>query len=137
MDNRAIIQNVAALFDLNVMIDPALTGKSTVKLHDVTWQQIFTQVLSPVGYTYVEEGNIIKIVNQEALSQEPLVTELVILSYAKADKDFATSSAAVVGGDEKIGPDPRTNGLIITAHPSHLPSGSTPSSISSTGPPTR
>ena len=120
MDNRVIIQHVAALFDLNVMIDPALTGKSTVKLHDVTWQQIFKMVLSPVNYTYLEDGNIIKIVNQETLSQEPLITDLVILSYAKADKDFVASIAPVIGTDEKIGPDTRTNGLIITAHPSHL-----------------
>jgi type IV pilus assembly protein PilQ len=119
-DNRAIIQDVATIFDLNVVIDPTLTGKSTIKLHDVTWQQVFKSVLSPVNFTYVEDGNIIHIVNQDSLAQEPLVTDLILLSYAKADKDFVTSIAAVVGTDEKLTPDPRTNGLIITAHPSHL-----------------
>jgi len=67
-DNRAVLQNVAAIFALNLIIPDKLPGKSTLKLHDVTWQQILKAVLDPIGYTFVEDGNIIKIVNQDPIS---------------------------------------------------------------------
>ncbi|HWA86017.1 MAG TPA: secretin and TonB N-terminal domain-containing protein, partial [Opitutus sp.] len=61
-DIRDILRNVADLFELNLVIPETLQGKASIKLRDVTWRQIFESVLQPVGYTYVEEGNIIKIV---------------------------------------------------------------------------
>ena len=59
---RNVLRNVADLFELNLVIPEALQGKTSIKLRDVTWRQIFTVVLQPVGYTFVEEGNIIKVV---------------------------------------------------------------------------
>src|ERR1019366_9655533 len=69
---RNILRNVAELFDLNLVIPETLQGKTSVKLHDVTWRQIFQVVLSPVGYAFIEDGNIIKIVSNESLAQEPV-----------------------------------------------------------------
>jgi len=71
---RNILRNVAELFDLNIVVPDTLQGKTSVKLHDVTWHQIFQVVLTPVGYTFVEDGNIIKIVSNESLTQEPVST---------------------------------------------------------------
>src|SRR5271163_1302994 len=69
---RNILRNVAELFDLNIVIPDTLQGKTSIKLHDVSWRQIFQVVLTPVGYTFVEDGNIIKIVSNESLTQEPV-----------------------------------------------------------------
>jgi type II secretory pathway component GspD/PulD (secretin) len=64
-DIKTILRNVADLFELNLVVPDTLTGKTSIKLRDVTWRQIFQVVLGPVGYTYIEEGNIIKIVSNE------------------------------------------------------------------------
>ena len=118
---RNILRNVAELFDLNIVIPDALQGKTSVKLHDVTWHQIFAVVLTPVGYTYIEDGNIIKIVSNESLTQEPVSTEIFVINYAKASDIQPTLASlvdAAAGG--KIVVDTRTNSLVITERPTRM-----------------
>ena len=71
-DIRTILRNVADLFELNLVIPETMQGKTSIKLRDVTWRQIFEVVLTPIGYTYIEQGSIIKIVSLESLAQEPV-----------------------------------------------------------------
>jgi type II secretory pathway component GspD/PulD (secretin) len=120
-DIRNILRNVADLFELNIIIPEALQGKATIKLRDVTWRQIFTSVLSPVGFTYIEEGNIIKVVSNESLTQEPATTEVFLINYARAADILPTVSSlvdAAAGG--KIVVDSRSNSLVITERPTRL-----------------
>jgi len=118
---RNILRNVADLFELNLVIPESLQGKTTVKLRDVTWRQIFQVVLGPVGYTYVEDGSIIKIVSNESLQQEPTSTEVFILNYARAADILPTITSlvdAAAGG--KIVVDARSNALVITERPTRF-----------------
>jgi type II secretory pathway component GspD/PulD (secretin) len=118
---RNILRNVAELYDLNIVIPDTLQGKSSIKLHDVSWRQIFQVVLTPVGYTFVEDGNIIKIVSNESLTQEPVSTEIFVINYAKASEIQPTLASlvdAAAGG--KIVIDSRTNSLVITERPSRM-----------------
>ena len=120
-DIRNILRNVADLFELNIIMPDTLQGKTTIKLRDVTWRQIFESVLSPVGYTYREEGNIIKIVSNESLAQEPVSTDVFIINYAKATDILPTVQSlvdAAAGG--KIVVDVRSNSLVITERPSRM-----------------
>ncbi|MEJ1973005.1 MAG: secretin N-terminal domain-containing protein [Lacunisphaera sp.] len=120
-DIKTILRNVADLFELNLVVPDTLAGKTSIKLRDVTWRQIFQVVLSPVGYTYIEEGNIIKIVSNESLQQEPGATEVFILNNAKASDIKPTIDGlvdAATGG--KIVIDNRSNSLVITERPSRM-----------------
>lgn len=120
-DIKTILRNVADLFELNIVVPDTLTGKTSIKLRDVTWRQIFDTVLSPVGYTYIEEGNIIKIVSRESLTQEPAATEVFILNNAKAADIKPTVDGlvdAAQGG--KILIDARSNALVVTTQPSRM-----------------
>jgi len=120
-DIKTILRNVADLFELNLVVPDTLTGKTSIKLRDVTWEQIFQVVLSPVGYSYVKEGNIIKIVSNELLQQEPGSTEVFILNNAKAADIKPTIDGlidAATGG--KIVIDGRSNALVITERPSRM-----------------
>lgn len=120
-DIKTILRNVADLFELNLVVPDTLTGKTSIKLRDVTWEQIFTVVLTPVGYTYVREGNIIKIVSNELLQQEPGTTEVFILNNAKAADIKPTIDGlidAASGG--KIVIDGRSNALVITERPTRM-----------------
>ena len=120
-DIRTILRNVADLFELNLVVPETLQGKTSIKLRDVTWRQIFEVVLTPVGYTFIEEGSIIKIVSQESLAQEPVNTEVFILNYARAaEVQPIVSSLVDTAAGGKIVVDARTNGLVITERPSRM-----------------
>ncbi len=120
-DIKTILRNVADLFELNLVVPDTLAGKTSIKLRDVTWRQIFTVVLSPVGYSYIEEGNIIKVVSNESLLQEPTTTDVIIVNNAKAADLVPTIQVLVdsaAGG--KIVVDARSNALVITERPSRM-----------------
>jgi type IV pilus assembly protein PilQ len=120
-DIKTILRNVADLFELNLVVPDTVTGKTTIKMHDVTWRQIFHNILAPINYTYVEDGNIIKIVSNETLQQEPGTTEVFILNNAKASDIKPTIDGlvdATNGG--KIVIDSRSNALVITERPSRM-----------------
>jgi type IV pilus assembly protein PilQ len=118
---RTILRNVADLFELNLVIPDTLQGRTSLKLRDVNWRQIFQVVLSPIGYTFAEDGNIIKVVSQDSLALEPVVTEVFIINYAKAS-EIQTSIVplidATAGG--KLVIDSRSNALIISERPSRM-----------------
>ena len=120
-DIRNILRNVADLFELNIIMPDTLQGKTTIKLREVTWRQIFQNVLDPVNYIAVEDGNIVKIVTKESLNDEPVTTEIFPINYAKAGDIMPTISSlvdAAKGG--KIVVDARTNVLVITERPTRL-----------------
>lgn len=73
-DVRNVLRNVADLFELNIIVPDALSGRTSIKLRDVTWRQLYQVVLEPFGYTFVEDGNIIKIVSRASQELEPFTT---------------------------------------------------------------
>lgn len=120
---RTILRNVADMFELNLVVPETLQGRTSIKLRNVTWRQIFREVLEPVGYTYMEDENIIRVVSRDQLAQEPTVTEVYILNYAEASKILPTVSSMVDTGEPvkgKIQIDQRNNALVITERPSRL-----------------
>jgi len=120
---RTVLRNVADLYMLNIVIPESLQGTTSIKLRDVSWRQIFNVVLDPVGFTYVEEGNIIKVISKDTLNFEPPVTEIFMLNYAEASQiaDTVTSMVdAEKGGRVQI--DTRTNALIVTERQSRMSS---------------
>jgi type IV pilus assembly protein PilQ len=119
-DIRNILRNVADLFELNIVMPDTLQGRTSIKLRDVSWRQIFKVVLSPVGYTFIEDGNIIKIVTNESLTQEPLSTEVFVLNYARAEEIQGSIKTLVSSQNGQIQVDKRINALIISERPSVL-----------------
>ncbi len=118
---RTIIRNVADLYDLNVVIPETLVGNTTIKLRNVTWRQVFEVVLQPLGYTYIEDRNIIKIKSMDDLLQEPVDTRVFLINYALASQLQGSISPLVdqaAGGTMQV--DARTNALIITERPSRM-----------------
>ena len=67
-DVRTILRNVADLFELNLVIPDTLQGRTSIKLRNITWRQAFEVVLEPIGFTYVEDRNIIRVKSVEELT---------------------------------------------------------------------
>jgi type IV pilus assembly protein PilQ len=119
-DVRNIVRNVADLFELNIIIPEALQGKASIKLRDVSWRQIFQSVLSPINFTYIEEGNIIKIVSNDSLQIEPVSTEVFVVNYSRAADLLPTLTTLVDATIGKIVVDARSNALVITERPTRM-----------------
>ncbi|HCR37216.1 MAG TPA: hypothetical protein DIU37_03605 [Opitutae bacterium] len=120
-DVRTIVRNVADLYDLNVVIPQSLVGRASIKLRKVTWRQVLDVVLEPLGFTYIEEGNILKIKSLEELHREPVSTQIFTVNYANALELRDAIGPLVVpaaGGQMQV--DKRTNALIVTERPSRM-----------------
>ncbi len=118
---RTIIRNVADLYDLNVVIPESLVGNASIKLHNVTWQQIFQVLLEPMGFTYTTEHNIVRIRGKAEADQEPMETSVFVINYANL-KDMKAALTTFV--DAKAGgrlqTDDRSNAVIITEKPAQI-----------------
>ncbi len=120
-DVRDIIRSVADLYELNVVIPDSLAGSVSLKLRDVTWQQVFDVVLEPLNFTYLTEGNIIKIKSRDELAVEPVDTRAFIVDFATAGEISGSISPLIdeaAGG--KVQVDTRSNALVITERPSRM-----------------
>lgn len=120
-DVRDIIRSVADLYELNVVIPESLAGSVSLKLRNVTWQQVFDVVLEPLNFTYLTEGNIIKIKSRDELAVEPVDTRVFIVDFATASEISSSISPLIdeaAGG--KVQVDVRSNALVITERPSRM-----------------
>jgi type IV pilus assembly protein PilQ len=118
---RNIIRSVADMNDLNVVIPDTLSGNVSIKLRRVTWRQVFDVVLEPIGYTYVEDGNIIKIRSIQDLMLEPMQTQVFLVNFAKAAELRPAIMPLIEeskGGRAQV--DARTNSIIVTERSSRL-----------------
>lgn len=118
---RTVLRNVADLYMLNIVIPEGLQGTTSIKLRDVSWKQIFSVVLEPIGYTYIEEGNIIQIISNDTLNFEPPITDIFMLNYAEAS-DIAATVANMIDAEKggRVQTDARTNSLIVTERQSRM-----------------
>lgn len=120
-DVRTILRNVADLFELNLVIPDSLQGRTSLKLRNVTWRQVFEVVLEPLGFTFVEDRNIIRIKSIEDLTSEPVDTRVFVVNYASAS-ELRPSIEPLVDGSAggRIQVDQRSNALVITERPSRM-----------------
>ena len=79
-----LITEVGKHFGLRLDLPTDLHGRTSIHLRDVTWRQIFTVALRPVGYDFYEDraGRIV-IRRQEVIDQLPPITEIVVLRHQK------------------------------------------------------
>ncbi|MBX7143744.1 MAG: type IV pilus secretin PilQ [Oligoflexia bacterium] len=118
---------IAEVSNLNIIASEDVTGKVTLRLIDVPWDQALDVILKTNGLDKVQEGNVIRIAPVEKLRQErealkqaqqaeeelePLSVRYIRISYAKASElkplvDTVLSERGSATYDE------RTNQLII------------------------
>ncbi len=118
---RNVIRYIADVYALNVVIPESLSGNVSLKLKEVNWPEVFKAVLDPAGFSYIQEGKIIKIKSIEDVKSEPMETRIFPLKFSDANAVLGSISPLVdpaLGG--RILADSRTNVLIITERPTRL-----------------
>lgn len=118
---------IAEVSNLNIIASDDVTGKVTLRLIDVPWDQALDVILKTNGLDKVQEGNVIRIAPVEKLRQErealkqatqaqeelePLQVRYMRVSYAKAS-ELRALVEAVVTERGTVAYDERTNQLII------------------------
>lgn len=118
---------IAEVSNLNIIASDDVTGKVTLRLIDVPWDQALDVILKTNGLDKVQEGNVIRIAPVEKLRQErealkssiqaaeelePLQVKYIRISYAKAS-ELKPLVESVISERGSVAYDERTNQLII------------------------
>ena len=129
-DIKDVLKTFSALTQLNIVIDPEVSGSVTVELRDVPWDQALDLILRINGLDYLLENNVLRVSTVSKLTREkneraaylaqqevaqPLKTVVKPVSYAAA-----ADVAGLLSGDSylmsdrgSVVVDNRTNTLII------------------------
>jgi len=129
-DIKDVLRTFSALTQLNIVLDPSVSGSVTVELRDVPWDQALDLILRINGLDYVLENNVLRVAPISKLAQEksaqaafeqekerakPLKTVVKPLSYAKAQyvATLLTGESYLLSERGSVVVDERTNKIII------------------------
>ncbi|MFH1860135.1 MAG: AMIN domain-containing protein [bacterium] len=107
-----VLRLIAHKVGVNIVPGAAIKGVITLRLDNVPWETAMDIILKTQGYTYLKEGNVIRVDTKENLIGETM-TRVISLNYAMAN-EAASNISGVLTAVGKVGVDARTNSLIIT-----------------------
>jgi type IV pilus assembly protein PilQ len=133
-DIKNILRLIAEVSNLNIIAGDDVTGKISMRLVDVPWDQALEVILQARGLEKRRAGNVIRVAPREVLKKEDqeileakrakekledLVNELIPINYASG-KDILPQVKSILSdrGDVKV--DERTNILIIKDIPKNI-----------------
>jgi len=132
---RAVLQLIADFTEMNLVASDTVSGRITLRLQNVPWDQALELVLKTKGLDKRQVGNVLMVApaaeiaererqqieaNKQIAELAPLVSEFVRIRYAKANKIVGLFKAGSEDGGRLTSPrgsvvvDERTNSLIIT-----------------------
>ena len=132
---RAVLQLIADFTELNLVASDTVSGRITLRLQNVPWDQALELVLKTKGLDKRQVGNVLMVApaaeiaererqqieaNKQIAELAPLQSEFVRIRYAKAGDLVSLFKAGAEDGGSLVSPrgsvivDPRTNSLIIT-----------------------
>lgn len=118
---------IAEVSNLNIIASDDVTGKVTLRLIDVPWDQALDVILKTNGLDKVQEGNVVRIAPVEKLRQErealkqarqaeeelePLQVRYIRISYGRA-AELKPLVEGVLSERGTVSYDDRTNQLIV------------------------
>jgi type IV pilus secretin PilQ/predicted competence protein len=127
-DVQNVLRVIADVSGLNVVATDDVTGRITLHLVNVPWDQALDVVLQSGRLMMVREGDVLRISTVERVRQEqeelraqqlaekelePLEVRYVRVSYARADKALLEKVQGVLTDRGSAGFDERTNTIIV------------------------
>jgi type IV pilus assembly protein PilQ len=115
------ISAIAKKIKKDIVIGATVEGNVTIELNDLSWKKALDIITKMYNYEWVEEGNVIRVDTRENLIKTALTTEIVYVSYDKAE-NMALLVTPLLDPDAggKLTVDKRTNSLIINTTLSNL-----------------
>jgi type IV pilus assembly protein PilQ len=133
-DIKNILRLIAEVSNFNIIAGDEVTGKITMRLVDVPWDQALDLILQARSLGMSKMGNVIRIAPLESLKKEiqveleskrskekleDLVTELIPVNYATG-KEILPQVKGILSDRGDIKVDDRTNILIIKDIPRNI-----------------
>lgn len=127
VDIADILKLLAEISDLNIIATDNVTGKVTMRLHNVPWDQAFDLILTSKGLGKVQVGNVIRVAPLTQLRKEKeeaiaaakasekldlLVIEYLQVNYGEA-KDIIPHIEEVLSDRGTVTSHEATNTLIV------------------------
>ncbi|MCB0308233.1 MAG: type IV pilus secretin PilQ [Bdellovibrionales bacterium] len=131
---RSVFRLIADISRFNIIISDDVTGRITIRLDDVPWDQAFAIILQARGLWFEKYGNIIRVASADKLKQEresaaaaaaaakaakPLDVLFKPVSFANAGT-LQTQIQSMLSERGTVDIDSRTNTLIIKDVREHL-----------------
>jgi len=128
---RSVLQLLADFTDLNIVVSDSVSGKVTLRLKNVPWDQALDIILRTKGLDKRRSGNVVMVAPtgeiaaqeaaereaaQKAIELEPLRTEFVQVNYAKATEVAAilkSETGGVLSERGNVTIDDRTNTILV------------------------
>jgi len=127
-DVQNVLRVIAEVSGLNIVATDDVTGRVTLHLADVPWDQALDVVLNSNRLKMVREGNVVRVSTVERVREEqeelkaqqlaekelePLQVRYIRVNYARADKALLEKVAAVLTDRGSAAFDERTNTIIV------------------------
>ncbi|MDB6061315.1 MAG: fimbrial protein [Verrucomicrobiaceae bacterium] len=125
---RAVLQIIADFTGLNLVASDTVTGRITLRLQNVPWDQALALVLKTKGLDKRQEGNVLMVAPSAEIAERerqeieatrqvqelaPLQTEYIRVRYARAKDFFTLFSPTGTGGGGKGEGAPKGTGNSI------------------------
>ena len=127
-DIQNVLRILADVSGLNIITTEDVSGKLTMRLVDVPWDQALDAILKAKGLDMVRDANIVRVSTVEQLKKErdaqraadeaqkqvePLLVSYVKVNYAKADEKLVKKVQEVLTERGQSTWDERTNTIVI------------------------
>jgi type IV pilus assembly protein PilQ len=131
---RSVLQLIADFTDLNLVASDTVSGRITLRLKNVPWDQALDIIMKTKGLDKRQLGNVLMVAPAEELATReklelesrqqiselaPLNTEFIEVRYANASEIFSLFEGSgegegVLSGRGSVIVDERTNSIILT-----------------------
>lgn len=132
---RSVLQLIADFTDLNLVASDTVSGRITLRLKNVPWDQALDIIMKTKGLDKRQLGNVLMVApaaelaareklelesKQQVSDLAPLRTEFIEVRYASAQEIFSLFQGSGEGGEGMISGrgsvivDERTNSIILT-----------------------
>ncbi len=127
-DIGTVIGFIADYSGANIVISPGVTGKITIKLRNVPWDQALLTIMKTKGLGYVRTGNILRIspledlqkeaqaavdVRKSQIQIEPTVLKIIPLEYATSSEILPQITPFLTKDRGSVTEDKRTSSIVI------------------------
>jgi len=120
-DLVTVLRGLANYSGRNIIVSDNVKGAITVSLHDVPWEKALDVILRTAGYTYIIDGDIIRVGTGDEFKKElktkeesnPLINKIFKLKFAHAE-EIKAPLKKILSPRGAIEVDKRTNALIVT-----------------------
>jgi type IV pilus assembly protein PilQ len=114
---RDVLRALGQEHGINIIIDEKVTGKVTVSLRNVPLWDAIDSILKGKGYTYIRDGNIVRVLS--AGEDEDLMTYTATVKYVNP-KDVEGIISKVLSKRGSIASDKKSNMIVIRDIPSAI-----------------